>query len=523
MSIQQLVAPEKSQIQTVHFLDSFFNPKSIAFFGGNGNFIQNIASQQLINLYENNFKGKIYPIHPKLDTVFGTKAYKSVLDLPETPDLAMVVVNKTIVPTIFKELHQKGTHNVILVTAGFREAGDRSAEDNLKKIAKEYDIRFFGPNCIGLLNTHCVYGEDPSKTCILNCTSITYHGADSLSEKDSRPGNVSIISQSGTFASQVFFSGEEKCLNFSKSLSIGNEANIDMVDCMEYLENDPTTDVIMIYIEEIKRGRKFLEVARRITRKKPILVFYVGGTAAGAKAVASHTGSLAGNDNVYNGMFKQAGIIRTYSLDEFLGCALLFGAYAPYNIIPKGRRLVITTTSGGPGASMSDRACRLGLDLPQFTPETAEKIKKNLVDIANCSNPLDYTFNLNADVFYQKVPKILFTSGEFDAIITYGAFGPKYFYYQTIGKKFMESPENQRNLEMYFQIMYAAIDGAKRLIHKSQIPVIYVNPLGIKDEIYCYLNRQGIPTYQLEHEAVNALLRFIEYGEYLRKTSALPN
>ena len=219
-----------------------------------------------------------------------------------------------------------------------------------------------------------------------------------------------------------------------------------MVDCLEYLEADPTTDVILLYIEEIKRGRAFFDAARRITMKKPIIAMYVGGSAAGAKAASSHTGSLAGNDNVFNAMFKQAGIIRVYTYEEFLNTAHLFSKMIPLGAIPRSRRLAIATTSGGPGATMSDFACRHGISMPQFSEPTAQSIKKYLLEIANCSNPLDFTFTLDANSYYNKIPQIIGRSGEFDILICYGAFGVQYFNYRSLGKAIFSEPQNHRAL-----------------------------------------------------------------------------
>jgi acetyltransferase len=503
--------------QKPHFLDKLMNPKSVAFFGANGNLVQNIASQQLINLFENNYKGKIYPIHPKLDTVFGSKAYKSVLDVPETPDVAMVVVNKKLVPQIFEELHQKGCHNVILVTAGFREAGDSSAEEKLQELANMYDIRFLGPNCIGVLNTHSRYTNDPNLTCVFNCTSVTYHGTDCESQNSQRPGNVSIISQSGTWASHIFFNSEDLLLDWSKSISIGNERNVDMVDCLEYLENDPTTDVILIYIEEIKRGKAFFETAKRVSLKKPIIALYVGGSAAGAKAASSHTGSLAGNDTIFNAMFKQSGIIRVYNYEEMMNTAHIFSKMVPVGAIPRGKRLAIATTSGGPGATMSDFACRHGIEMPQFSEETAKNIKKYLVEIANCQNPLDFTFTLDANSYYNKIPQIIGKSGEFDMLICYGAFGVKYFNYMSIGKNFFEGPQTRQAIEMYAEIQKDSIDLALKTVKKQKFPMIFVNPLGNRDELFGVLNKKGLPTYQWPEQAVQSALHLMEYGDFLNR------
>ncbi len=505
-----------------HFLEEFVNPKSIAFFGANGNLLTNIASQQLINLYDNGYKGKIYPIHPKLEKVFGYKAYKNVLDLPEIPDLAMIVVNKKFVPQILEELHQKGTKNVILVTAGFRETGNAESEQNIKEIADKYGIRFFGPNCIGMLNTHCHSSEeDHNYTSIFNCTSINYHGTDKTSQEYRRPGNVSIISHSGTFASHIFMDAQKHVLDMSKSFSLGNEANIDMVECLEYLENDSTTDVILLYIEEIKRGREFVETCKRITAKKPILAIYVGGSEAGARAVASHTGSMAGNDRVFNGVFNQTGIIRVYSIEEMMDAALLLSKMIPIGAVPEGKRLVISTTSGGPGATLSDRASRLNIHMPQFSIKLGERISKHLLEIANCVNPLDFTFNLNAGVYYRAIPRLLGMSGEFDAMISYGAFGPKYFTYSSVGKGFVNSEQNQKAKLAYFQILRDNIESARRIMQRYHFPMIYINPLGDKDEFFVYLNKQGFPTYSASHRAINALDKLFRYAEYLQKTGKI--
>jgi acyl-CoA synthetase (NDP forming) len=374
-------------------------------------------------------------------------------------------------------------------------------------VAREAGIRFFGPNCIGILNTHARF-DDSGEICHLNCTAINYHGK--------RPGNVSMISQSGTWASHIFMVSEDRVVDLSKSFSVGNEADIDMCDCLEFLGfHDESTDVILMYIEEIKRGRRFMELARAITPHKPIIALYVGGSEAGAKAVASHTGSMAGNDRIYDAVFKQCGVVRVYTVEEMMDAASLFSKALPLGALPRGRRLAIMTAAGGPGATMADRASRLGITLPQLSSGLADRVSKYLTAVARPGNPLDFTFNLNSDTFYIRVPKLLLASGEFDALIAYGAFGPKFFTFSgNVGIQFLETPENRAAVKAYMDVLKGAIDSSIRLVRRHKVPIIFINLLGYRDEIYVYLNEKGYPTFSMPHQAVNALNKLMEYGEY---------
>lgn len=501
----------QSRNEVQHFLDAFLNPKSIAIYGTNENLLQNMASQMLLNAIDDGYKGRIYPIHPKLDVVFGLKVYKSILDLPETPDLAIVILPKNIVPQIFHEIGKKGTKNVVLVTAGFREVNNASGEEEIKAIAKQYGFRFFGPNCLGFQNTHTYYSNDSSDTCILDFTWVNYK---------SNPGNVSIASQSGTFASHINFLLEERDLHMNKCLSIGNEANVDMCDCLEYFELDPHTQIILLYIEEIKRGRMFFELVKRIVPKKPIIALYVGGSEGGSHAVASHTGSMAGNDQIFNGLFKQTGIIRVYSVEELMDTAMVFSRLVPIGAIPRGRRLAIVTNAGGPGATMSDRATRIGLKLPQFSEQLQSELKKLLPPTAQgsqASNPLDYTFSIDPSTYFKKVPEILAKSGEVDAMVAYGAYGSDFFSYRGIGKEFLKSEKYQHLITMYMDFFEGSVESARRIPKKYGFPIIYVNFMGVRDAIVPYLNKNGFPTFKNEHQAINAIANLMKYGEFLEK------
>jgi acetyltransferase len=484
------------------------NPHAFAFYGANENIPYNMGAILLLTLIDNGYKGKIYPIHPKLETIFGIKAYKSINEVPEKVDLAEIVVSKKHVPNILKELGENGVKNVILVTAGFREMNNNTGSNELKEIASKYDLNILGPNCIGILNTHSKYSNEPNEECILNTTVQTY---------PLLAGNVSIASQSGTFVSHIFAILKERNLRLNKTLSLGNEAIIDMCDCLEYFETDPYTDVIMLYIEEIKRGRLFFELAKRICPKKPIIVLYVGGTEGGAKAVKSHTGSLAGSDEVYDGLFKQTGIIRTYTVEEFFDTAMIFSRLVPLGIIPKGKRIMIMTNSGGPGATMADRISRKGLKLPLYSDIIKKKIDKFLVPTAQSSNPLDFTFSLNPVDFFINVPRIIARSGEYDGMIVYGAYGDQFFNYQSIGKEFIERPKPHEILLQWQKMAEASIDDAQKIVKKYKFPIIFVNLWGYNDSMFKHLNEKIFPTYQTPHRCVDALSNLIKYGEYLKK------
>jgi len=502
----------KSTESCSHFLDKFLNPKSIAIYGANENLLQNMGSQQLLNMIDNGYKGRIYPIHPKLESVWTLKAYKKIADLPEIPDLAIVILPTQIVPQIFHEIGQKGVKNVVLVTAGFRETENLKGEQELKEIAKSYGFRFMGPNCLGFQNTHAKYKEDSDDECILNFTWTNYQ---------TEPGEVSIASQSGTFASHINFLMKERDLNMNKCLSIGNEADIDICDCLEYFEQDPNTKVILLYIEEIKRGRKFLDLVKRITPKKPIVALYVGGSEGGAKAVASHTGAIAGNDNIFNTLFKQTGVIRVYSIEELLDVGAALSKLVKINAIPRGNRLAIVTNSGGPGATMADLSSRLGLNIPTFSQELQNQLKKYLPHTAQsrqASNPLDYTFSIDPTTFFKTIPELLAKSGEVDGMVCYGAFGPAFFSYRNFGNEILKRQEIQKLIKLFTEMFEAAVDSAKRIPKKYKFPIFYINPIGyFKDDIIDFLNKKGFLVFRLPDQAIKTMYYIMRYGIFLEK------
>ena len=334
---------------------------------------------------------------------------KLISDVPEVPDLVVIVLTAKIVPQVFRECGEKGVNKIVLISGGFRElSGDRknTLTKEINDIAKKYGIRFIGPNCLGVFNN---WFEKTNGNSAFNI-AIWEH---------LKKGNFSIASQSGTLSSHIWFDPENLDLGLSKSLSVGNEANIDIVDCLEYYKDDEETGVIGLYIEELKRGKKFLELAREITPKKPIIAIYVGVSQGGNRALQSNTGSLAGDSKIYNAAFKETGVIKTDYVQEFLDIALILSN----KILPKGNRIGVITNSGGPGAMIANNAENHGLVVPEFSESLQKELKAILPATAGFNNPVDCTFDMNLPYFYITLPEIIMKSGEVDAIFQYGVVG----------------------------------------------------------------------------------------------------
>ncbi len=487
-----------------HFLHGFLNPKSVAFYGTN-NKGSSLAAIQIMNLIKSNYDGKIYPIHLKLDSVIGFKAYKSIAEIPEIPELVVIVLSAKVVPQIFKECGEKGVKRIIVISGGFRELiGDRenTLTEEINKISHQYGIRFIGPNCLGVFNNW--YGA--RKENLAFNISIWEH-----IKKD----NFSIASQSGTLSSHIWFDPGSLDIGLSKSLSVGNEANIDIVDCLEYFKDDEDTKVIGLYIEELKRGKRFLELVKEITPKKSIVAIYVGGSEAGNRALRSHTGSLAGDAKVYSAVFKETGIIQTDYVQEFLDIAMILSR----EILPKGNRFGVITNSGGPGAMVANNVENKGL----IVPELSESLQTQLIEIlpsnASAKNPVDCAFDMNLPYFYITLPEILMKSGEIDAIIQYGVVG-----FQDVLDDYLKYDKIAKHAEFQHQPSEVMDSLAQKLLlptmknsEKFSIPILYVNPMSFTSPWSKRLRKNGALLFQLWDRPVNALAKVCEYVNYKKK------
>jgi len=300
-----------------------------------------------------------------------------------------------------------------------------------------------------------------------------------------------------------------------RSLSVGNESNVDIIDCLEYYKDDLYTDIIGLYIEEIKRGNKFLDIAKQITPKKPIIAIYVGGSKAGNRALQSHTGSLAGNSKIYEGVFKELGIIKTDYVQEFLDIAFIFSR----GILPKGNRLGIITNSGGPGAMVANNAENHGLLVPEFSKSLQQELKETLPPTASFKNPVDCTFDMDLPYFYIKLPEILMKSGEIDAIIQYGVVG-----FQEVLDEYLKYDQIAKNAEFQNQSDEFVDLLAQKLVlptmknsERYSVPIFYVNPMNFNSPWSKRLRKNGAILFKLWDRPVNALAKVCEYIEYRNK------
>jgi len=465
------------------------NPRSMVFFGAS-NSIQAMGTNLLMSVQSLGYQGTVYPVHLKEENVLGQKAYRSVLDLPEVPDLAVIVLPTKVVNQTLEECGKKGIKQAIVVSGGFREGGEEgiAREKELVGIAEKYGIRILGPNCIGVAN--------PSFK--LNTTFVPHEG----------PGGfIGLASQSGSFVTQMFNYLHRYGLGFSTAFSVGNEAVIDLVECMEYLGACPQTKVIALYIEGIKRGRAFIETARSIVPHKPIVAFYVGGSEAGRKAGFSHTGSMAGPDRIYDGMFEQCGIIRAGSITELFDFCWVLGGLPR----PKGNRVVIQTHSGGPGAAAADACGRVGLVLPDLSQETTEKLAEFVPHTGSVINPVDLTFSKNQDDFFSNIPGVLIKGKETDTLLVYFLTAPK-----TVERTLTLMGIQQDAIEdMSRQWIETQCELMAGLLETNTKPVVGFTFLSLKERSIKGLISRGIPVFPSPNRAAQAIAAMVKYSNHL--------
>ncbi|MEM2960007.1 MAG: acetate--CoA ligase [Candidatus Bathyarchaeia archaeon] len=348
-------------------LEAFFSPKAIAVIGASRESWK-VGHKVFRNLVDSGFTGELYPVNPNADEILGFKCHKSVRDISGDVDLAIIVVPAKIVPSVVEECGIKGVKGIVVISAGFGETGREGVqlEQEVVNICRKYGMRMQGPNCLGLI-------------------SVQSHVNASFAPAMPLPGNIAFISQSGAIGSTILNWAVRNEIGFTKFISLGNEADLNAADFLEALGEDEDTKVIGLYIEGVKEGERFIEVARKVTRKKPIIAIKAGTTDAGVRAVSSHTGSLAGSDTAFSAAFKKAGIIRVDTLEDLFNLVLALGSQP----IPKGNRVLIVTNGGGPGILAADACEKMDLELPLLEYEVREELRKLMPPHASLNNPLD--------------------------------------------------------------------------------------------------------------------------------------
>ncbi|MEM1896267.1 MAG: acetate--CoA ligase [Ignisphaera sp.] len=376
-------------------LEYLFKPKSVAIIGASRE-PGKVGHAILKNIIESGYKGEIYPVNPKADKILGLDVYKSVSEIPGDIDLAVIVVPAQVVLSTLEECGKKGIKHVVVITAGFKEVGGEGIEREKKlvEIAKKYGVRIVGPNCLGIMDLYTPINASFGPTPL-------------------RRGGIAFISQSGALLSAILDWSLKTGIGFSKIVSLGNKADLNESDFIEYLGEDPETKVILLYLESITDGRRFISIGASVSRKKPIILLKGGTTEAGAKAALSHTGSMAGGITALKAALKKAGIIHVTTVSELFDMAIAFSTQP----IPHGDRIGIVTNAGGGGVVTSDILTSKGLKLASLSKQTIDYLRNSLPPMASVYNPVDVLGDAQADR-YRLAIEALLKDHNVDGLIT---------------------------------------------------------------------------------------------------------
>lgn len=389
-------AEVRERLATTASLRPFFQPKSVAIIGASRD-PNKIGYRLLDAITACRFRGAVYPVNPKATDIKGIRAYPSVRDIPERVDLAVISVPRNSVSPVIDECAANGIRACVIITAGFAEVGPEGTALQQQLITKvrQYGMRMIGPNCFGILNT------DPNIQ--LNATFTTLFPSG---------GRAAMSSQSGAIGIATLAGSRRFHLGISSFVSVGNKADVSTNDLLQYWEEDPGTNVILLYIESFGNPRRFARIARRVSRRKPIIAVKAGRSQSGRRAASSHTAALAASDVAVDALFRQAGVIRVESLDELLNVAAGLSAQP----LPPGRRVGIITNAGGPAILCTDTCEQCGLLVPELSARTRATLASFLPSAAALSNPIDLIASATPDQ-YAKVIETLLSSEEIDALI----------------------------------------------------------------------------------------------------------
>ena len=458
-----------------NILDKFFQPEAIAVVGASPK-ENTIGLTLLTNLQRDGFSGRIYPVNPKYEEIFGLPAYPSLTAVNAPIDLAVIAVPIQGVPEIMRECGQAGIPGAIIISAGGKEVGDvgKEIEAEIQAAAEAGGIRYLGPNCMGIL---CPYTK-------LNA---------SFAAHSSKPGGIAFLSQSGAICSAILDWADTQNLGFSHFVSIGSMADIDFADMIDYLGNDDRAKSIIIYMENLVNHRKFMSAARSVSRVKPIIVVKSGRSAAAARAAASHTGALAGQDEAYNAAFRRAGIIRVDTIDQLFNCAEALGKMPR----PLGGNLAIITNAGGPGVMAVDAFSKWQREPAVLTPETINNLSESLPLHWSRGNPVDVLGDAPPDRFLQAT-RVLLAAPEVDGLVI--ILSPQAMT-DPSGVAQAVAPEIKKQAKPVFAVWMGARDVAAGVV---------------------ILNEASVPTFETPEEAVDTFMEMYSYTRNLELLQEIP-
>jgi len=457
-------------------LKSIFYPRSIAVIGASRK-PGSVGQSLLANIIGSRIQGIVYPVNPEAKGIIGIKSYPTITEIPDVVDLAIIIVPSQFVLSVLDECGQKGVKGVIIISAGFKEIGGTGIEleQEVKNIIQKYDISLLGPNCLGVINT------DP-KSC-LNAT---------FGMQFPRQGNISFVSQSGALCVAVLEYAKEANVGFAKFISMGNKADINENELLLYLKEDPKTDVILMYLEDLVNGREFMRIAREttsnISKPKPIIALKAGSTVLGARAASSHTGSLAGSDKVYDAIFEQCGVLRVETLEELFDYVRAFSSQP----LPKGNNVAIVTNSGGPGILATDSCIQYGLNMTSLRPQTVQALKKVLPPTASFDNPVDLIGDARHDRYEASLKEVLKDKNVHSSIV-------------------ILTPTAFTNVE---KIATSIVDAAKA--YKKPVLACFLGVYDVSKGIEI-LEENGIPAYRFPESAARVLSEMTKYTWWLQR------
>jgi len=471
-------------------LDAIFSPQALAVVGASTK-PGKVGHDIFVNILKGGFTGTLYPVNPNAKSVASVRAYPSIGEIPDPVDLAMIILPPVLAHKAIEDAIEKGIKGIVIVSAGFREVGGEGLEIENKIVAmcQEAGVRLVGPNCLGVINPNPEVGLNAS-----------------FSTRMPEYGNISFISQSGALCTAVLDFATDRDFGFSKFISIGNKADVDELDLVRYFHADINTEVIMIYLEELRRGAEFIETVKEITsgdNPKPVLVIKSGRTSAGARAAASHTGALAGTEAVYDAIFSQSGMIRVERIDELFDFATAF-AYKNENAlgklrhkVPFGNQVAIVTNAGGPGIVATDVTISSGLRLATFAEETVDALGSHLPSAANLNNPVDVIGDAAPDRYENALSAVIRDESVDGALV-------------------ILTPQSMTNA-------LATAEAIVKIAGRTQKPIIccFMGIIDVSSGVK-YLQENGIPVYRFPENAAKAFSALYQYSKWLNRQILAP-
>jgi acyl-CoA synthetase (NDP forming) len=477
---------------TTKQLEAFFKPNAVAVVGATKK-IGKAGHVIFKNFVENKnrgiFKGEVFAVNPNEESVLGFQSYPSLTKIPGDLDLAVIVVPASIVPSIMSDAAKKKVKDIVIISSGFGEIGNHDLENQIVQTAKNAGMRVLGPNCLGVYDSRT--GVD---MLFLPETKILTTGDEVIATPRPIPGNIGIVTQSGAFgvAALDYLTGRQ--VGVSKFVSFGNKCDVTETEMLNNLLYDKETKAILLYVEDIRKGSEFIEVAEAVSKRKPVVAIKAGRTTAGARAAASHTGAIAGSDRIYDAAFLKSGILRARDMEEFFNAGKALAMQPP----AQGNNIGILTDAGGPGIMATDECELKGLVVKRFSEATIEKFEKlkrtgKLPKFATNFNPVDITGTGTSQMF-ESAAQILFEDEEIDGIIMLGLH---------------HTPGLQEDY----------IDLVAKVADRFDKPIVACDIGETEMALYTRsrFDKLGIPAYASPEDAARAINALVRYGFYLQK------